>query len=191
MKTSKVILIIQPIVMYLTSIALYLLSFLGNQMDEGLLKALEIITLVGVVFSILITLTSTVFSLFNIKQNAECPYKTVMFVKLILIPWFIANFYFCLLLIGGFLNPFLLATIPLLICIEVIATYIQMISISLHSIVYYFASLIREKKKAVPLQLVSVIFHFFFCLDVVGAVMLFLKTKTEQEKLKEIPKSVN
>lgn len=122
-------------------------------------------------------ITSGVLSIVSIFKGKENPSKIVMICKLALIPWYILNFAMCFCLIGGMLNPFLFLAIPIVIAIMVSSTYLYMIFMSAPDICYFLHQIIKEKKKPDALTIISIVMLFIFCLDPVGGVIYYIKTK--------------
>ena len=115
----------------------------------------------------------------NVKKpiRANNPSKTVMISKLVLIPWFIVNFYFCMLMFVGTLNPFLLILAPIVAVIEISITYLLMITISFTELCFVINRL-KTKELVMSKYLVFLnILLFIFCLDCLGSILLHIKTR--------------
>mgnify|MGYP003294118952 CR=1 FL=1 len=118
-----------------------------------------------------------IFSSINCaKQNAN-PCKDVFIVKCALIPFFIINFVFCIVGVSAALNPFLFLAIPVIIFIEVIHTYILTISTGIPSVLYSIKAIIKDKNKNRGLIITGIILSFFFCIDAIGALLLYLGSR--------------
>ena len=174
MKKSNAILIIQLVCMYLMQVPLYIaIPFIRVPNADGRVAAvLFMIAFALLVLTAPVCILSFVFSCFHFVRNNASPLKTAMIVKLCLIPWYIFNFAICAVFVGGFLNPFLMVGIPILIALEVSVTYIFMLSTSVHSITYTVKYLVSHRIKPNAQMIVALVFHFIFGLDIVGAVML-------------------
>ena len=178
MNKSNIILIIQAVCMYLIHIPFYLILILAK-IPSISFETVKVLFTIGFSFmSIMapVCIISFIFAGFNMIRSGNSPLKTAIIVKIVLIPWYIFNLLVCILLLAGFLNPWLMMAIPLLICIEVVITYIFMLSTSAHSVFYTIKYLSCKKIKPNKIMTVALIFHFIFCLDIVGAVMLNMET---------------
>ena len=100
-----------------------------------------------------------------------------MIVKLALIPWYVLNFYLCIMLIAGFLNPWLMLATPIVAAILICSTYIYMLATSLPDIAYLIRTLIKKKIRIKTSLVFAVIFLFIFCLDIIGGLMFYIITK--------------
>ena len=184
MKKSNAILIIQLACMYLIHLPLYVVIILVNlpNVASEVIRGLLIAGFAALALMIPICILSLIFAGLQFARLNTSPLKTAMIVKLCLIPWYILNFLICAFLIVGFLNPWLMIAIPLLIAFEILITYIFMLSTSIHSIAYTIKFLIAHKTKPNALIIVALIFHFFFCLDVVGAIILTIENKKYMQR---------
>ena len=174
-KGSKILLILQGILMYGTQIPLLLGLFLLDFPEIA--KRCFIIGFAALLLLIPVCLVSFTVALLQLGGLGKSPLKTTLLVKVGLIPWYLFNFLFCVTLVGGFLNPFLFVAIPLLICFEVGITYFLMLATGAHAIVYTVKLLARQKRKPTGAVLAALIFQFFFCLDILGAILLYRESK--------------
>ena len=179
MKINKVFAIIQLSLMYISLVLLYV-GFLTPNSEEDLTTALVISGFVMALLAGAFATAICVISFVSIFKRGVKDYtKFVMIYKIIAIPWFIANFVLCVLLIGGMLNPFLLIAIPLVVTILVSSTYINMVSSSMIDFGYVLSSMRRKVIRLSPLLIIGLIFGFNFCLDVVGAILIFVGNKKQ------------
>ena len=116
----------------------------------------------------------------SVFKDHENPTKSTLVIKLAAIPWYAVNFYFWAGLASGFLNPFLLIALPLVIGLGVVLTYFVMLSTSLYSIAYLIRGLKKQMFPFRPVYVPAAIFHFIFCLDVVGAIWLRVLLRKER-----------
>ena len=187
MKASRITLIAQIVLMYIMDSPLYAIMILmtthldDNLMSE-LIKGLLIAFLVLSILIFPICMANAALSLISIFKGQYNPSKIVMICKLVLIPWYILNFIMCIMLIGGMLNPFMMIAIPIVICIEVIITYVYMISTSLPDIAYFFNRVFRKAISVNGLLIVSIVLLFIFCLDIVGGIMFYLSSAKNQKR---------
>lgn len=112
-------------------------------------------------------------------------YKTTMIYKLVLTPFFVANYYICLFMLGGLLNPWLAWSVPFLIPVMICLTFYAMAASSSFNISYMINELVTKKKK--PSALVAhLVLHCLFVSDVISSVVLYLQDrKTQKALLKE------
>lgn len=182
MKANKILLILLAASMYLSHIPLYIAAFAIFFQDlfqfEGDLATPLFFTSLGLMgVTLVIATLITVFSIISIFKGKESPSKVTMIVKCTLVPWFVLNFVLCFCIIGGMMNPFLLWGIPAMMAIMVCTTYVNMLASSLPDIAWFIRLLIKKKIKITPQLIVSIVFLFIFCLDIVGGVMYYISTK--------------
>ena len=179
MNKSSKILIIQLVCMYLMHIPFYLILILAKipNVSFETIEVLIIIGFVAMLVMIPVCLVSLIFACLNFVHNESSPLKTTLIVKIGLMPWYILNLLVCLLLVAGFLNPWLLIAVPLLICIEVGITYTFMLSTSVHSVIYTIRYLVSRKIEPNYKIVIALVFHFIFCLDIIGVLMLCKEIK--------------
>ncbi|MGN1103647.1 MAG: hypothetical protein ACI4QI_02105 [Candidatus Coproplasma sp.] len=161
--------------MYLIQIPFYICLILAKipSVDFEVCGVLIIIGLCLNLLFIPVAIVAVVFAILNVTHDSQNPALTTFIVKLTLIPWFIINFFVCFLLIAGFLNPFLMLAVPLLICIEVFITYIYMVCSSLQVVAYTIRQLIKKRIRINAAIIVGLIFSFIFVLDIVGSYLLY------------------
>lgn len=184
MKINKILVIIQTSLMYLSLSLLYLpIILLFNKNYDTVSDGKKIVFIIGFVIGIITALLAvsilipSIISIF--KKNNEDMTKLTMIIKLISIPWYIANYVFWVLIITGSLNPFLFIAIPFIIAISVINTYIYMLSISMNNICVLISELKNKNIKVKPLLIVGMVFQFIFCLDVLGAIFTYVEYKKQ------------
>ena len=182
MKTNKVLLIIQTILMYVMHLPLYVAVILSlipmdKTIQDNSVTAMFITFFVLVGLITPICLINFIFSIIGLFKGQANPNKTTMVCKLALVPWYVMNFVICAVIIGGFLNPFLMLAIPILLFIFIFFTYIFMLSTSLPDISYFFYGIFRKRIQIKTSLIFSIIFLLVFCLDIVGGVMFFCNTK--------------
>ncbi len=178
MKAGKVLLWLQIVSMYALHAVIWMLVKPVRDIEDS--KALETVFFVFsalVAFFVIVNGFCAILSVFKDHKN---PTKNTLVVKLAAIPWYVANFYFWIGLASGFLNPFLLVGLPIVIALGVILTYFVMLSTSLYSIAYLIRGLKKQMFSARPAFAPAAIFHFIFCLDVAGALWLYLLLRKEK-----------
>ena len=187
MKANKITLIAQTVGMYLMHLPLYVffiieLLAVGGDM-ENLVST--VVTSTCILMSVvgLICIANIVLSVISIFKGEYDLSKTVRNVKLALIPWYVLNFAMCIIMVALMFNPFLMLGIPVLVAIAMVLTYFFMLGTSLPNVAYYLRKVfVTKEEKATKARVLTVILHFIFCLDVIGAI-LFLR----QNKKAEIP----
>lgn len=141
-----------------------------------------VLILIGLCFNILLIpvgIVAIVFAILNLTADYENPAKTTFIVKLALIPWYLLNFLVCFLLIAGFLNPFLMIAIPLLIGIEVLVTYAVMLCSSLQILSFTVRQITKKRLTVNAKVVVGIIFSFIFCLDIIGSFLLYKELQNQ------------
>ena len=186
MKANKITLTIQTVGMYLAHLPLYILfvlSFLS--VDDALLESLThgllIATLVMMALLFFVCILNIVFSVISIFKGETDPSKTVMKVKLALIPWYVLNFIMGILLVSIFLNPFFMIAIPVAIAILVATTYFYMFSTSLPDVAYYLRRVfIKKREDLTSSRIFAVVCLSVLCMDVVGGILFYRQNKKAQ-----------
>ena len=128
----------------------------------------------GIAFVICaLLLAFSIVSIFK-GENAS---RMTMIIKIVLIPWYIVNFILCVCLIGGMLNPFLMLTIPIAVFLMISTTYINMLASGLPDIAFFVHLLIKKKVELNATLIISILFMFIFCLDAIGGILFYIKTR--------------
>jgi len=181
MKANRITLIAQTIGMYVMYLPLYIIFIIGLlpagdtvAVTKGLFTTS--LVLMGVVSPICIT--NIVMSAVSIFKGEVDLSKTVMRVKLALIPWYITNFIMCVVIVAIMLNPFLLLGIPVVIGIVAGTTYFYMLATSLPDVAYYLNKVfVKKEEKLTAGRVFAVVCLFIFCLDVIGSIILYRQNK--------------
>lgn len=181
MKTNRTLLYAQLIAMYAMHTPLYIILILFQmhredileQMVNGLLWTSAVILLLALP----LCFVTAGFSIASVFKGDESPAKATMIVKLALIPWYIMNFIFCFVLVAGFMNPFLMIGIPLLIAVMMSTTYLFMLATGLPDMAYVIHRGWKERVKPNGLTITGLVFLFIFCLDILGGIFLHVGTK--------------
>lgn len=179
MTKSKVILITQTVVMYLIQIPFYICLILARLTNINF-EICRILILVGLCFNLLLIpvgMVAVAFAIHNLLADGQNPAWMTFIIKLVLIPWYCLNFLVCLLLVAGFLNPFLMLAIPLLIGLEVFITFTYMVCSSLQIVSYTIRQIIKKRIAVTPMVMVGIVFSFIFVLDIVGSYLLHTELK--------------
>ena len=183
MKANRIMLIVQAIGMYLMHIPLYIFFivefFPGLHEDfvTGLIKAALI--LMAVVIPICIA--NVVLSVISIFKGDADISKTVMKVKLALIPWYAINFAMCFIIVALMLNPFTMVGIPVVVTLLLVGTYLCMAITSLPDLAYYLRRVFIKREEPITSNRVfTVVCLFIFCLDVIAGIVFHRQNKNAQ-----------
>lgn len=178
----KTALILQTIGMYVMHLPLYAILILNKismdvELQEAITRGLFVAFLVLLILMIPICLTNVIVSLKSALKDKVNPSKPTMAIKLCLIPWYALNFFIGYVFVSILFNPFLMIAIPFVIAILVTSTYTLMLSTSLGNIAYFIRNGIKRHSVR-PSTIVAVVFLFIFCLDVIGSIILYHKSKS-------------
>lgn len=123
-----------------------------------------------------------VFSVLSIVQpgRATLSYKRIMWLKVAMIPFFLINFALCFCLVAGFLNPFLMVGLIVLIPLLVSITYCFILPFSIASAVKTIR-LLKEQKAGRGELIVWQILEFFFVIDVIASIVLFARFEKKKQ----------
>ena len=182
MKANKVTLIVQAIGMYLMHLPLYILLIVSSMPSDALMetltKGLLIATLVLMAVLFPVCVANIVMSVAAIFKGDIDLSKTVMTVKLALIPWYGMNFAIGVVFVAISLNPFMMIGIPVEIAILAGTAYFYMLATSLPNAAYCLRNVfITKKEKLTASRIVALVFLFIFCLDVVGSILFYRQNK--------------
>ena len=181
MKANKVALIAQAIGMYVMHIPMYIyfaMETIFHASVTGVLARIlpRALLILGAAVA-LITFVNILLSVVSVFKGETSPSKTVMTVKLALIPWYILNFLMCFTISALFFNPFVILALPIVVAYTVGITYFFMISTSLPDVAYYLHKT-QIKKQIVPAShVIPVILLFFFGVDVIGSIAFHVQNK--------------
>lgn len=183
MKANRIMLIVQAIGMYLMHIPLYVFFIveffpgLHEDLVIGLIKAASI--LMAVVIPICIA--NVVLSVISIFKGDADISKTVMKVKLALIPWYALNFAMCFIIVALMLNPFTMVGIPVVVALLLVGTYLCMAITSLPDLAYYLRRVFIKREEPIASNRVfTVVCLFIFCLDVIAGIVFHRQNKKAQ-----------
>lgn len=118
-----------------------------------------------------------VLGVVQIFKPKNVPYKSVMVCKIVLVPFFILNFIYCMLIFVGSLNPFLLWLLPIVIFLAIL-TYGILLATSAYNAGYLIYRL-RTGEGSFIENIVFIILHFIYIADVVSSVVLYVKKRGE------------
>ena len=173
---------IQAIGMYVMHLPLYVMIVINYLpmdvvLQEKLTKGLLIATLVLLALMIPVGILNLVVSIVSVFKGGVDPTKTTMIVKLCLIPWYALNFLIGFVFTSIFLNPFMMIAIPVIVSIFVVTTYLLMICTSFADAGYVLHKKAKKEWRLSFAVVIGVFFLFIFCLDVIGAIILYRQSK--------------
>ena len=179
MINTKWTIVLQAALMYLGH-GFYLFCLIGTRFDElanvpffWLLAIGTGILLLGAVFGTV----GAVLSVIGLWKGIASPVKATFIVKLVLIPWYIMNVFYCVISCG-----ILMKVAVLILFLSVCVTYAFMVLAGIPDVLYTVRALKNRRVKPSALLIVGILFQFVFVLDVVGAGLLlrvFKKTDAE------------
>ena len=102
--------------------------------------------------------------------------KTVMIVKLILMPFFVINFIIGFMTMAAFANPFLFMALWIVIPALCVMTYAEMLVTSSYNLGAMIHR-IRSKQNTFGELALFIISQFIYILDVVGAIIFYARQR--------------
>ena len=183
---------IQTIGMYLMHLPLYaviVISVLSMDvvLQESITKALLIASLVLMILMIPVCITNMAVTIISVFKGEYDPTKPIMIAKLSLIPWYVLNFIIGYVFVSIFFNPFMMIAIPVIIALLCSSTYMLMLTTSIGDVAYFVYSLTKKRWTIEASLLFAVILLFVFCLDVVGSIILYNKSKKISDQPEPTP----
>lgn len=184
MKGNKVILIVQTVLMYVAQLP-YVVAlgfmFFANYDNSGEVVGPAIVAgLIANIAILPVVFISGIMAIIGIFTGSKNPLKLTMIVKIVLIPWYVFNFVLGFCLFAASLNPFLLWSIPITIGLMVVTTYIYMVASNFPMYSYTLNKLIKREWKINALIVWFIILSFIFCLDILGAILLYVSKRSEE-----------
>ena len=116
------------------------------------------------------------FGIAQISNPKDGMAKTVMIVKLVLMPFFVINFIIGFLTMAAFANPFLFMALWIVIPVLCVMTYAEMLVTSSYNLGALIHK-IRSKQNTFGELALFIISQFIYILDVVGAVILYARQR--------------
>lgn len=167
--------ILMIIFLYLANISFFMNLFVVkmNNYNENLLAFFLLLWLIFSLIALILGYINLIVRL--VKRNDKNVFKRNMILKIILIPWYVGNFYVWVIYFAAFLNPWLFIAAPLITIIGIVYTYIIMILSGINNLVFIVKSAYKKKIKYSAKIVVGIIFQFFFILDIVGSILLFIE----------------
>ena len=189
MKLNKVFLIIQSVCMYLSQLPLWGILYLAifdrnSELGNNLGDIFGLIFRIGNIITFAISFIHIPITLIR-RKNQDFS-KTTMILKLIQIPWYVINYFFCILVFLGLCNPFLFMAIPLFLLISVLFTYTYMLSTSLPEFISYLKMTSIKKELKSAIGIISCVALLFFVIDVPGAILIYCITKSKDNEINNV-----
>ena len=182
----KKLLISFTVFVYLMQISFIVMFSLPEDITNSINSVLLFIPtiILGTVAAVL-GLVNLIFGFLQISRPAEDVYKTVMIIKLVLVPFFIINFVICVLFAIGFaMLPFMAIAGVAFAVLFMLMTYAITIVTSVYNICYSLYR-VRTLKRGFFGMVVPFVFQFFFVLDCVGSVLFYIKERNDWRMLRK------
>jgi len=179
----KKILAALVIAVYFVPIAVFLAFYMALTQETQDLSTLRSF-FIPIVFMIIVcglVIVNIAGAVYSLLRSQYLPFKSIMVMKLCLIPFYIMNF-ICWVF-ASIVFPIQLFVLPLIPFI-IIYTYFTMIGTSVHIITKLIA--LRQRRIITIKQfIVHCIFQMTFAADVIDSITLAIKEKTVPSKKKE------
>lgn len=156
-------------------------AMVNEEVSDSLAGMVIILCSLLALITFIVCVLNILTAVFGYRKELPSPYKLTMIVKLCMIPFYIVNFtLWGLFIIVCLMYPLLWGMALLLLAMSLISTYIIMISSGIYNVVYALKDFKRYRS---PVYLLYLIGHFVFCLDVIAAVALYMRGKTEKQNV--------
>lgn len=132
------------------------------------------ISLIMGVVAFFLGLLNVFLGLRKIFNSPKCVYKSVMISKILLIPFFIINFFLCFIIVIILFNPFMFFVVPFILYLMICGAFGIVLATSSYNI-GYMLNKIRNKEKTWNDLIVYFLLQFIFILDIVSSILLFKK----------------
>ena len=119
------------------------------------------------------------FGIAQVSNPKEGMDKTVMIVKLVLMPFFVINFIIGALIFAAFVNPFLFMALWIVIPALCVLTYAEMLVTSSYNIGALIHR-IRSKQNTLGELALFIVSQFLYFLDVVGSIILYVRQRKSE-----------
>ena len=175
--------------MYLSQLPLWGILYLAifdrnSELGNNLGDIFGLIFRIGNVIVFAISFIHTPITL--IRRKDQDFSKTTMILKLIQIPWYVINYFFCILAFLGLCNPFLFVAIPLFLLISILFTYTYMLSTSLLEFISYLKMTSIKKELKSVIGIIFCVALLFFVIDVPGAILIYCLTKSKNDEINNV-----
>lgn len=181
----KKLLIPFVVFVYLMQISFIVMFALPEELfDSSYAILLYVPTIVLGSVAAVLGLVNIVFGFLQISRPFEGVYKTIMIIKLSLIPFFIANFVLCVMVAFALIIfPFFTLGGIVLAVLFMMMTYAITMVTSVYDICYTLYR-VRTLKRGFFGMVVPFVFQFFFVLDCVGSILFYIKEKNDWRMLR-------
>ncbi len=182
----KKLLISFTVFVYLMQISFVVLFAVPDAVFDAQYSILLLVPVIvlGAVAAVL-GLVNLVFGFLQISRPAEDVYKTVMIIKLVLVPFFIINFVLCVMVAACFVVvPFMAIAGIIFAVLFMLMTYAITMVTSVYNICYSLYR-VRTLKHGFFGMIVPFVFQFFFVLDCVGSILFYIKEKNDWKMLRK------
>ena len=153
----------------------------SNETNDSVIGILLIMGVVFTFVAMFIGFLGLAFGVFNSMRDSADPTNATMVCKFLLIPWYVANFLFWLILMAGFCNPWLILGVPLIIVLGVCITWTYVALGSAHNLAYVWREVRTRRLEVTSGLILAIVFHFIFVFDIVGAIMLREIVRKQQQ----------
>lgn len=119
------------------------------------------------------------FGVSQMSKPKEGVCKTVMIVKLVLMPFFVLNFVICFLITVACLNPCLFMALVILIPVMCVLTFLEMLVTSSYNL-GYLAHKIKYEGSTFGELALFIVSQFIYFFDIVGAILLYIRFKESE-----------
>lgn len=155
-----------------------MVCLVGINNEGTAIDVLRILFYVLAVLGCILGVANFMLGVVYLFKEKKCPYGTVMVCKLVLVPFFILNFIYIVIIFFGSLNPFLIFMLPLSIFLMVL-TYGIVLATSAYN-VGYMLNKIKNGEGTILDKLILIVCHFIFVLDVIASVVLVYRNKKRE-----------
>lgn len=171
MKALRIIYIVLLYAMQAFIISAILVLFNVHDVFIQDLNAVWLSAIIIGVTAIFIGAAYSILALIRSVKPAPHPFRDGLVFKLVMIPFFIINFYLCGLLLAGLLNPWLAWSVFGVIPLVIFLTYLVLLVTSSYSLGMMIRTLVVTKtnRKRYGWQIAL---HFIFVADVISAFVI-------------------
>lgn len=171
MKALRIIYIVLLYTMQAFIISAILVLFNVHDVFIQDLNAVWLSAIIIGVTAIFIGAAYSILALIHSVKPAPHPFRDGLVFKLVMIPFFIINFYLCGLLLAGLLNPWLAWSVFGVIPLVIFLTYLVLLVTSSYSLGMMIRALVVTKtnRKRYGWQIAL---HFIFVADVISAFVI-------------------
>lgn len=184
MKISKIVLIIETVMMYLLHVPLWGIIVIAMfHANDSYLKTvssnLGLVNRVSALILFVFAYADIFITMLNNRKIEGGNSEFTLIIKLVRIPWFIMNFVFCLLLSIGIVAGWMLPLLPTFLALAFLFSFLLCISSSLPESISFMKSMRKgEKELSVP-NVILWVCLFVFVADVIASLLIVCNQKKE------------